>query len=208
MKITRIEKQIKFKNRYNIFLDGEFAFGLYDDTILKFGLRTNDELSDEIIDQIKKHDEFNYGKFIAYSFLSYKQRSKSEIIKKLKAKKISDNVIENIVNVLTEQKYINDHNYAKLYLESKLMSKPIGKRLLKLKLYEKGIDKEVSEKVIDENYNEEIELESAEKLLEKYAKKVRGKNDFEKKKKCFSYLISRGFDFETANKALKNITEE
>jgi regulatory protein len=109
---------------------------------------------------------------------------------------------------LTEQKYINDHNYAKLYLESKLMSKPIGKRLLKLKLYEKGIDKEVSEKVIDENYNEEIELESAEKLLEKYQKKVRGKNDFEKKKKCFSYLISRGFDFETANKALKNITEE
>ncbi|HMS64354.1 MAG TPA: RecX family transcriptional regulator [Ignavibacteria bacterium] len=206
MKITKIDKQKKYKNRYNIFLDGEFAFGLYDDTILKFGLRTNDELSEELIEEIRQSDEFNYGKFIAYSYLSYKQRSKSEIIKKLKEKKISGNVIDNIIELLSEQKYINDHSFARLYIENKLMSKPIGKRLLKLKLQEKGIDKETSEKVIEENFNEETELESAEKLLEKYRKKVRGDNDLEKKRKCFSYLISRGFDFDTANKVLENLS--
>jgi regulatory protein len=70
MKITRIEKQIKFKNRYNIFLDGEFAFGLYDDTILKFGLRTNDELSDEIIrsDQESTMNSITANSLLIHSF--------------------------------------------------------------------------------------------------------------------------------------------
>jgi regulatory protein len=202
MKITKIEKQKKHKDRYNIFLDGEFAFGLYEDSLLKFGLRTNDELSDKEITEIKDYDGFIFGKTVAYSYLSYKQRSRKEVIQKLRKNKIPEEVIDKIISLLVEMKYINDESYAKLYLENKLSGKPMGNRLLRIKLQEKGIDRETTEKVIDENYDEEKELQSAEKLLEKYSEKVKGKNDFEKRKKCFNYLVSRGFDFELAGRVL------
>jgi len=202
MKITKLEKQKKDRTRYNIFLDGDFVFGLYDDTILKFGLRSNDELNEIKITEIKEYDEFNYGKKIAYSFLSYRQRSKKELTKKLKDKNISEAVIERIIKLLEDQKYVDDMSYAKIYLETKIRNKPIGKRLLQNKLYEKGIDKDTAEKTLNENYSEEKEIDSAKKLFKKYSKKIKEKDASEKKQKCYRYLISRGFDYEIVNKVV------
>ena len=93
--------------------------------------------------------------------------------------------------------------YAKSYLEDKLSSKPIGRRLAKLKLSEKGIDKELIEATIDENYSEDKEFELASKLMEKKKKKVKYKDPADKKNKCDRYLISKGFDYETAGRVLK-----
>lgn len=202
MKITKIEKQKKDKHRYNIFLDGEFAFGLYEDSVLKFGLRTDDELTENKIEEIRKFDEFGFGKKTAYAFLAYKQRSKKEIVKKLKQKKISDNAIEDIVELLEKQKYLDDKAYARNYLEDKLNSKPVGKRLAKLKLFEKGIDKELIESTVNESYTGDKEFELASELLKKYEKKVNYKDMQDKKNKCYRYLISKGFDYETTGRVL------
>lgn len=202
MKITKIEAQKKDKHRYNIFIDGSFAFGLYEDSVLKYGLRSGDELNEEKIIEMREFDEFGYGKKAAYSFLAYKPRSKKDLVKKLKQKKISDNIIDDIIELLEKQKYLNDEIYARNYLEDKLSSKPIGKRLAKMKLLEKGIDKELIESAINENYSEDKEFELAAKLMEKYEKKVKFKDQADKKNKCYRYLISKGFDYETAGRVL------
>lgn len=206
MKITKIEKQQKYKNRYNIYLDNEFWYGLYDDTILKFGLRTNDILNEKKLEEIREYDQFNHGKKIAYTYLSYKPRSKKELINKLKEKKIPGNIIEDLTKLLEEQKYLNDKTYAKNFLENKLHRKPLGKRLLQMKLTEKGIDKETTEETINEFYSEEKEIILAGELLKKYEKKIKYKNNFDKKQKCYQYLISRGFEYEIANKVLNNLS--
>lgn len=202
MKITKIEIQKKDKHRYNIFIDGVFAFGLYEDSVLKYGLRTGDELNEEKIKEMREFDEFGYGKKTAYSFLAYKPRSKKDLVKKLKQKKLSDKIIEDIIELLEKQKYLDDKIYAKNYLEDKLNSKPIGKRLAKLKLFEKGIDKELIETTINENYSEDKEFELAQKLMKKYEKKVKFKDMADKKNKCYRYLISKGFDYEIAGRVL------
>ena len=203
MKVTKIEAQKKDKHRYNIFLDGSFAFGLYEDSVLKYGLRTEDELDEKKIMEMREFDEFGYGKKAAYSFLAYKPRSKKKLVKKLKQKKVSDNIIDDIIELLEKQKYLDDKTYAKSYLEDKLNSKPIGRRLAKLKLFEKGIDKELIETTIDENYTEDKEFELASKLMEKFEKKVKHKDPADKRNKCYRYLISKGFDYETAGRVLK-----
>ena len=195
MKITKIEKQKKNSSRYSIYIDDEYSFGAYDDTLLKYGLRTGDELSALLIEEIKNFDEFNYGKKVAYAYLSYKQRSRKEVEKKLRSKKLSEASIVKIVEWLEELKYLNDEYYSKLFIENKTARKPLGKVMLKRKLGEAGIDKELIEKSLMENYPEEKELEKARELLGKYLKKVRYKNETDKKSKCFKYLLSRGFTY-------------
>jgi regulatory protein len=202
MVITKIEKQKKNKERYNISIDGDFAFGLYEDSLVKYGLRSGDELTAEKIKEMQEYDEFGYGKKVAYSFLAYKQRSKKELIKKLKLKKISEASIEKITELLEKQKYLNDELFAGNFIEDKLNSRPIGKRLAKLKLSEKGIDKEVIEETLNKIYSEDKEAEYAERVLEKYVKKVKYKDAVDKKNKCYRYLISKGFDFDTVKKVL------
>ena len=195
MRITKIEKQKKNVSRYSIYLEGEYSFGAYDDTLLKYGLRTGDELSDRKVKEIKNFDEFNYGKKVAYAYLSYKQRSRKEIEKKLKSKKLSDSSVVKIIEWLEELKYLNDEHYSKLFIENKTSKKPIGRVMLKRKLSEAGIDKELIEKSLTENYSEEKEGEKAGELLDKYMKKVRYKNEADQKSKCFKYLLSRGFTY-------------
>lgn len=202
MKITSIEKQKK-EGRYNIFLDGEFAFGLYKETIYEFGLRVNDEITPKQAEEIKTRDEIGFGKRVAYRFLNYKQRSEKEVRKKLKEKKLSDGSIDIVISSLKDLKYINDESYAKSYLQSKILRKPEGKRVLKMKLADKGIPKEIAENILSEQYPPETETEKAAELLRKYEKKVRAITPAEKKKKCFRFLLSKGFDFDTINEVLR-----
>ena len=133
MKITSIEPQ-KRKDRFNIFLEGEFAFGLFRDSIYNFGLRVNDELIDDKIKEICEYDEINYGKRIAYRFLNYKSRAEYEVIKKLREKKISEANIIKIIAIIKDLGFINDENFTKMYVETKINLKPQGKKVLKLKL--------------------------------------------------------------------------
>lgn len=206
-KLTSIEPQ-KRKGRYNVFLDEEFAFGADKETIFNFGLRKNDELSEEKIKEIRDYDEFNLGKKTAYSFLGYKPRTEKELRKKLKEKKISEGNIEKTLNVLKDLKYLDDNQYAKMFLEEKLNNNPAGKRLISIKLAEKGIKKEVIDSVMTSQYSEDKEKKKAKELLTKYLKKVRAKSDMDKKQKCYRYLLSRGFDYEIVKSVCSIENEE
>ncbi|MDQ3194227.1 MAG: RecX family transcriptional regulator, partial [Bacteroidota bacterium] len=164
--------------------------------------RTADELEEQKIQEIQEYDEYEFGKKIAYSFLAYKSRSRKEIIKKLSQKKISSLTIEKITDLLEKQKYVDDKMYAKNYLENKLTHKPVGKRLARLKLLEKGIEKEIAENIIDENYSGDKEFDLAGEILKKYQKKVKYKDAADKKNKCYRHLISKGFDYEVVSRLL------
>ena len=141
-------------------------------------------------------DEYFAGKKIALRFLSYRQRSEKEIRNKLKSKRISIGNVDKIITTLSKLNFINDEQFAKLFLESFLIKKPMGRRLISMKLLEKGIKKDITEKVLTENYKEEDELVKCNELLNKYTKKVKAKNEIEKKRKCYQYLLSRGFENE------------
>lgn len=202
MKITSIEKQKK-EGRYNIYLDGEFAFGAYRETVFNFGLRVNDELDEGRVREIREYDEIGYGKKTAYRFLNYKPRSESEIRKKLKEKKLSPSSIEKVIASLKDLNFLNDEQYAGMYLEEKLRNKPQGKRMISMKLAEKGISKNIIEKTIGEKYSEETETKKALIVLNKYKKKVKAKTQAEKKQKCFRYLLSKGFEYDIISSVMK-----
>ena len=202
-KITNIEQQKK-EGRYNIFLDGEFAFGAYKETIYNFGLRVNDELDEKKISEIKSYDEINFGKKVAYRFLNYKPRSEKEVITKLKEKKISQKSINDIIRSLKSLNYLDDRQYAKMYIEEKLLRKPEGRRLLEIKLNRKGLDKETVQNIMDENYSEETEIKKIVDLLIKYEKKVKAKTFPEKKQKCYRFLISKGFGYDLVTDVINN----
>lgn len=202
MIITSIEEQKK-KGRFNIFLDGEFAFGLYKETIYDFGLRVKDVLTEEKINEIKSYDEINFGKKVAIRFLNYKQRTEKEVHGKLKSHKLSEESINKIIIFLKEFKFVNDENYAKLFVESKKILKPEGRRTVRMKLAQKGINKELSERSVSENYSEEEEFIKAKELFDKYRKKVRGKNEADKKQKCYRFLLSKGFSYDLIREVMK-----
>jgi regulatory protein len=84
------------------------------------------------------------------------------------------------------------------------VSKKKGGRLIRLELKRKGLE-EADVDTAMETLDEETEIETAKKILDKY---MRGKNsDRETLYKAFRYLMGKGFEYEIAKSALSTFGE-
>jgi regulatory protein len=203
MKITKIEKQQKNEKRFSIFIDDVFAFGIEDIDIINYKLKVGDELTKSKYEDIYNNALVQKAKNRAYYFISYKSRTKKEIIDKLK-KDYTQDVVQEVIKILERYKYIDDFEYAKLYIKEKTNLKGYGKTRLKYELKAKGVLDETIDKVLDEYELDEVTI--AIKLINK---KTKGnKNlEFKGKKRLFDFLYRRGFDYQTINEAYKTYIE-
>lgn len=152
--------------------------------------------------------EFEKGKQIAYRFLSYRSRSKKEVERKLKEKKISGENISNIISLLERNNYLNDRDFTLNWVKYRMENRPSGRRSLEYELREKGIDSEIIKDSLDEVYTGEFdEYEVAVRLAEKKIASLRNKkmeyNAF--KRRIFSYLQRKGFSFSLIERVMSDL---
>lgn len=203
--ITSIEPQKKRKNRFNIFLDGDFAFGADENILAKFQLAAGKTITLNQVEKLIKENELGKLMDQTLRFLSYRPRSEKEVVDYL-TKKISQKenikylqakespLITQVIIKLKRYKYLNDLEFAKWLVGSRLRSKPVGLSLIKVELKRKGISQEIIESTLSK-YPSQIKL--AQRAVEKKLKRWQKLPPLEFKKKIYAYLISRGFNYET-----------
>ena len=198
-KITRIEYQKNNKDRVNIYLDDNFGFGVDLNIMIKYGLAKNLELDDEFISQILISEDkaklYNY----AISVLSRGSKSEKELKLKLSDKGYDDESINTEIEKLKANKYINDDDYCKKFINDKINISKYGKRRIKEALINKGIDMELIEKNIS-YVSQDDEIKIAYALAEKKLKSLTDAEPIKKKMKISSFLLNKGFDYEIVNK--------
>ncbi len=211
--ITSIKPQKRDKKRFNLFLDGKFAFGVDGEILLKYRLENGASLPLKTIDQILKEEETGRLFDACLKFLSFRPRSEREVRDYL-AKKIShkekvqfleakeSRLIEGIVNKLKKLKFVNDYEFAKWWADSRIKTRPRGIILIKSELIRKGIEKEIIEKVLSKVSSQ---TELALKSLDKKISRWKNLNAIEFKKKAYTYLAFRGFEFETIKEAVAHL---
>lgn len=209
-KITSVEPQ-KNPKRFNVFLDGEFAFGADEDLVVERRLVVGKEIFAEELEKLLF--EAGIGKLMErmYALFERRQRSEKEVrdysrIKnfELRAKdkeEIGDLAIELVIKKLKQKNLLNDKEFAKAWVESR--SKKYGVNKIRQELYKKGIDRDTIEEVIggDRMGNSE---QIVQELLEKKSKRWKNLPFLEFKKKASEFLLRRGFDY----KVVKNIVEK
>lgn len=198
--ITALTTQKRNPNRVNVFLDGEFSFGLY---IINAGhLKVGQTISQEMIDCLKKDDQIEDGFQKALKYISYKPRTKSEVVKKLKENDFDEEIISIVLDMLVEKGYVNDLQFAKNWVENRSIYKPRSKKLITWELKNKQIGEEIIREVTGEMLPEE---ELAMLAAEKYARRL---SEYEKEvffRRLTGYLIRRGFSFSTVNSTVQTI---
>ncbi len=118
---------------------------------------------------ISNDKEYIKARNYALRLLTYRMRSESELISRLKQKKYSDEVINDVVNLMKEYNYINDGLFAAQWVEYRTGNRPRGKLLIKQELKNFGIAEEIiAEAISSLDRNTEIML--AKKLAEKKIK--------------------------------------
>jgi regulatory protein len=149
-------------------------------------------------------DDHIFERFYNYSlkFLSYRIRSEKEIREKLKTKQVEPQIIEKIIAKLKEKKFIDDENFARMWIENRNRFKPRSLRLIKMELKQKGIEEEIFDKMINDEGLMINDLEQAKKLVEKRIGRLKGLPKQEIYEKLGRYLASKGFNWDTIKKAI------
>lgn len=146
--------------------------------------------------------ELERAKAIAYRLLSFRSRSTSEIIRKLKTKGIDPQIIEQTIAVLSEYNYLNDDKFARLWVENRNLLKPMGKRRLQQELAEKGVATHIIGQVLSG-----IAGEDEETLVKNLVEKKLARNQELNLKKLENFLLRRGFSPMVIRKVLGNRME-
>lgn len=198
MVITRLEKQKKTANRYSVYLDGDYAFSVFDNTLIKFALFESKTLSVGQIAEIEAFDLSFKCLLSAYNILSRRMQSEHELYYKL-IKRYSNQEVVPTLRKLKELKYIDDAKFCEFWLESRQNSR--GRKLLKQELLLKGINRDLIDRVFADHQesDDEKEVRATSILLKKYP----GLEDLsrdEKYKKIYSLLIRRGFEYNVVSK--------
>ncbi len=204
MIITAITQQKNNKDRYSVFIDDNFAFGLIMQDIVYFKLKQGEEISQEKYDFIQNELIYIQAQDIALHYIAYKMRTEQEVRKKLFEKEYTEYIIERVIHFLIEYHYIDDMNYCKSYIKQRLQCNPKGAYVLKMELKQRGIKQSIIDKAIE---NSDIdELNDAIKLLQKkclYLDDIDEKN----KKRLFAFLQRRGYSYDIIKEAFAYVTK-
>jgi regulatory protein len=200
--ITALEVQKRNKERINVYLDGEFAFGL---TALEAArLKTGQVLTPSEIAALKGEDAIQQAMDSAGNFLSFRPRSEAEVRRNLKEKDIAPEVIEEVIDRLRTRGYLDDAGFARFWTQNRSTFKPLSRRALRQELRDKG----VADSVIQETLEDVDESSLAEQAARAQLRKWRGlaKRDF--KQKLAAYLARRGFSYDTTQDVAARLIDE
>lgn len=150
---------------------------------------------------------------LALRYLSFRPRSEKEIRDYLAKKstygrsavggKKMDILIDKIIEKLKEQRFLNDEEFARMWVESRIRSKPRAWRLIKIELKQKGISDEIIESATQSSeVSSQSDEEMAKAIVEKKINKYKNLPKQEAYQKLGRILAGKGFDWDTIKKVV------
>ncbi len=133
-------------------------------------------------------------------YVIFKKRTEKEVRQKCQKLQYTEEYIEEIIEYLSENDYINNKKYVEKYIQNTMRLKTASIYEIKIDLLRRGVEEEYIEDYIYKNIEEleEYEKESAQKL----AKKKSTNSEIEKIKK---YLMSKGYKYDSISMAIDNL---
>lgn len=192
MLITKVSAQRR-PGRYNIFLDDKYAFSASEKTVAEFVLLKGKELTEQQVEEIRKFDADAKASDLAAHFLSYEPRTVFEVLQYLKKHEISDEAANSAVSQLNELGYLDDQQYAKLFIKNDLQVGSDGPKTLLRKLTQKGVDPEISQNALDE-VEEDDWIAVGQKVIKSMVHQVGKLSQRELERKMKTKLLTHGFD--------------
>ncbi len=216
-KVTEVVPQKKNPKRFNVFLDGVFAFGADEDLIVDHRLIAGKVIDSAALEKLLFESEVGKLMERMYGLFNIRQRWEKEVrdyLKNLSFKRkvkdkeeISDIVIESLIEKLKQKRLLNDEDFAKAWIVARRRSKKKGKIALKSELYQKGIDREIVDKILEES-TPEAEEQLARQAVEKKWKTFSTLPYPERKKKAYEFLMRRGFEYEIVKSVVEKYLQK
>ena len=204
MQVTNISYS-KSKEVFEVVFEDETKLLLNYNIFEKYKVSVDMDFSENEIQEMKYFSDIERAKSRAINYISGKLKTKYEVRLKLKEKDFTEDIIDEVIDILEKEEYLNDRLYCEVFIEDKKQLNGYGKNKIKSLLIQKGVSKSVFEDFLDE-FEYEEEFDNALKMGIKKLNLLSNEEDvFKKKQKLINYLAYRGFSFDCINDVLREI---
>jgi regulatory protein len=202
-KISALKVQQRNPNRINVYLDGEYAFGLA--RIVAAYLQIGQVLSESEVAGLLHKETLEKAYLRALGLLARRNRSTKEIVDRLTKAGFAEAVIEETIDTLLDRKYLNDRQFTTEWIQNRIVFRPRSRRALSYELKIKGISSEIIE-------NSLAQIQSDDNLAyleaSRYKKRLDKADWQEFRKRMTSHLLRYGFSYGDASSALSKVWSE
>ena len=96
---------------------------------------------------------------------------------------------------LVSERYVDDERYARAFVKDKVRYNKWGRRKVEQALWQKHIDEDIRQQVLDEIDDEEY-ISVLRPLLKQKRRSTKAANDYQLHQKLMRFALGRGFTFD------------
>ncbi len=190
MRITALQPQRGNKRRVSVFLDGQFWFGLSQDTVAALGLREGVEIDQAALDRIARTEQGYQARNYAFLLLSYKARTTAELRQRLTRKGFPPETVQATLERLAELRMVDDEGYARQFVQDRVSVGHKGRWRVRQELIKRGIAREQAEAALAQAPDE---LAAARAAAGRYLERNRRLEPAVLRRRLYAFLARRGF---------------
>ena len=129
------------------------------------------------------------------------EHCQQEMRDKMRRWELDETVQNRIIDRLIKERYVDDDRYARAFVKDKIRYNKWGRRKVQQALWQKHIDADIQQRVLDE-IDEKEYLDILRPLLKQKRKSIRATSDYELNQKLARFALSRGFTFDLIRQCL------
>ena len=129
------------------------------------------------------------------------EHCQQEMRDKMRRWELDETVQNRIISRLVKERYIDDERYARAFVKDKIRYNKWGRRKVQQGLWQKRIDADIQQRVLDEIDDKEY-LDVLRPLLKQKRKSIKASNDYELNQKLVRFALGRGFGFDIIRQCL------
>ena len=129
------------------------------------------------------------------------EHCQQEMRDKMRRWELDETAQNRIIDRLIKERYVDDERYARAFVKDKIRYNKWGRRKVQQGLWQKHIDADIQQRVLDE-IDEKEYLDILRPLLKQKRKSIRVASDYELNQKLARFALSRGFTFDIIRQCL------
>ena len=129
------------------------------------------------------------------------EHCQQEMRDKMRRWELDETIQNRIVARLIKERYIDDERFARAFVKDKIRYNKWGRRKVQQALWQKHIDSDIQQRVLDEIDEKEF-LDVLRPLLKQKRKSIKAESDYELNQKLVRFALGRGFGFDIIRQCL------
>jgi regulatory protein len=149
--------------------------------------------------------ELTRAKNAAYRLLTYRPRSRVELVQKLRDKEFDEEIIDSVVAGLVRLGYINDTEFAHQWASGRIRLRGFGRRRIEQELRNKGISRELVRETLQDVFGELSEEDVARREADKRLRTLARFDPEVRRRRLAGFLERKGFASDIIRAVLRTV---